>query len=199
MRRRRLLRLDPRRSDAAQTRRQSCRLACGSSGVGWAWLWRPSGPRALEIRLHPAGSRHSQTPTLPRHPCRGSLTCRRLRGGGLLLPGRFVNALGIVRAFANMRWMVDGLRGRRRIHAAGLEEFFGLVRGLRFCCGVAARTLPRHSCRGSLTCRRLRDRRRLRFVGCMQCTMNVRRHSLRERAWEVRWVAGPSPHPCGWS
>ncbi len=42
------------------------------------------------------------------------------------------------RRCANARWVVDGMRGRRRIHAAGLEKFLGLVRGLSCCCGVAA-------------------------------------------------------------
>ncbi len=46
--------------------------------------------------------------------------------------------LGWSRAFANARWSFGGLWGRRRIHAAGLVKFFGLVRGLRCCCSVAA-------------------------------------------------------------
>ncbi len=42
-----------------------------------------SGPPArgmVLFRLHPAGSRHSRTRTLRRHPCRRSFICRRLRG-----------------------------------------------------------------------------------------------------------------------
>ena len=40
----------------------------------------PPGRGIVLFRLHPAGSRLAQAPTLRRHPCRRSLTCRRLRG-----------------------------------------------------------------------------------------------------------------------
>ncbi len=46
--------------------------------------------------------------------------------------------LGWSRAFANAVSSSGGLRNRRRIHAAWLVKFFGLVRGLRCCCSVAA-------------------------------------------------------------
>ncbi len=90
LQRRRLVRLDPRRSDVAQTRRQSCRLAWGSSGVGWAWLWRASGPRALENRRRPCRLASLANTNAPAASCRGSLTCRRLRGRRRL---RFVGCM----------------------------------------------------------------------------------------------------------
>ncbi len=213
-----------------------------------------AGLRPAELATPPASCRlpSRANTNAPAASCRGSLTCRGLRGGGLLLSGRFVNALGIVRAFANMRWMVDGLRGRRRIHAAGLEEFFELVRGLRCCCGVAAScgsTLvgptplrpagnpagspvevptwdglgysgppARGTCNSAGILPAPVTRKHQRSRGVLPWELDVpgvaRRGTavvgeVRECAWDCqgvrehaldgRWVAGPSPHPCGWS
>ncbi len=124
LQRRRLLRLDHRRSDVAQSRPLRAGSPVAGPAVAFPFMCGPSGPQGLcNRRRHPAASvlavnHHTVGGVLPptfnagweRVALRAdACCCRGVRGWGLLLS----------KACVNTRDTVPGVAQLRRIHAAG--------------------------------------------------------------------------------